>query len=76
MHCRMFCRPSDEMRIPSTIVHGDFAPWNLREHNGQIAAFDWEYAELDGLPLVDQTHYELQVGYLLKSGIYRAASRL
>ena len=28
-------------------------------------AFDWEYAELDGLPLFDETHYRLQVGYLL-----------
>jgi Phosphotransferase enzyme family len=56
----------DEMQIPATIVHGDFAPWNLREHDGQIAAFDWEYAEVDGLPLIDETHYRIQVGYLLE----------
>jgi hypothetical protein len=55
----------DQMRVPSTIIHGDFAPWNLREHDGRTVAFDWEYAELDGLPLFDQTHYALQVGYLL-----------
>jgi hypothetical protein len=54
-------------RVPSTIVHGDFAPWNLREHNGAVAAFDWEYAELDGLPYADETHYLLQVGYLLEN---------
>ena len=54
-----------QMRVPSTIVHGDFAPWNLREHDGTTTAFDWEYAEVDGLPLFDQTHYALQVGYLL-----------
>jgi hypothetical protein len=49
--------------VPSTVVHGDFAPWNLRSHLGQMAAFDWEYGEIDGLPLVDQTHYALQLGY-------------
>ncbi len=66
-----------QTRVPSTIVHGDFAPWNLREHNGRVVAFDWEYAELDGLPLVDQTHYELQVGYLLNEwNLDRAASAL
>ena len=53
------------LRVPSTVVHGDFAPWNLRVHNGSIAAFDWEYAQLDGLPLIDETHFRLQVGYLL-----------
>ncbi len=52
----------EETRVPSTIVHGDFAPWNLRTHGGQIAAFDWEYAELDGLPLMDQAHFCLQLG--------------
>jgi hypothetical protein len=55
----------EHARVPSTIVHGDFAPWNLREHAGKVCAFDWEYAELDGLPLIDETHYRLQVGYLL-----------
>jgi hypothetical protein len=54
-----------QIQVPSTIVHGDFAPWNLREHNGAVAAFDWEYAHLDGLPYLDETHYRLQVGYLL-----------
>jgi hypothetical protein len=53
------------MKVPWTIVHGDFAPWNLRQHMGRISAFDWEYAQLDGLPLIDETHFRLQVGYLL-----------
>jgi hypothetical protein len=53
--------------VASTIVHGDFAAWNLRTHGGRIHAFDWEYAELDGLPLVDETHYMLQLGYQLQN---------
>jgi hypothetical protein len=52
-------------KVPWTIVHGDFAPWNLRQSGGRISAFDWEYAQLDGLPLIDETHFRLQVGYLL-----------
>ena len=31
-------------------------------HDGRLAAFDWEYGELDGLPLVDETHFLLQLG--------------
>ena len=51
--------------VPSTIVHGDFAPWNLRlrRGGGGLAAFDWEYGRTDGLPAVDAAHHELQVGY-------------
>lgn len=52
----------ESMNVPSTVIHGDFAPWNLRTHDGKISAFDWEYGELDGLPLVDETHFLLQLG--------------
>jgi hypothetical protein len=55
-----------EFRFPATAVHGDFVPWNLRQHLGDIGAFDWEYAQLDGLPLIDEMHHLLAVGYLLK----------
>ncbi len=54
----------DGCLVPSTIVHGDFAPWNLRiRKGGGLAAFDWEYGRVDGLPAVDAAHHELQVGY-------------
>jgi hypothetical protein len=54
----------DGCRVPTTIVHGDFAPWNLRiRRGGGLAAFDWEYGRVDGLPAVDAAHHELQVGY-------------
>jgi hypothetical protein len=57
----------ERLSVPSTIVHGDFAPWNLRRRVGLLAAFDWEYGQLDGLPLIDQTHFRLQVGFLLQN---------
>jgi len=52
--------------VPSTIFHGDFAPWNLREHNGEVRAFDWEYGVIDGLPLSDELHFMLQTGFQLR----------
>ncbi|MBV8780282.1 MAG: phosphotransferase [Phycisphaerae bacterium] len=51
--------------VRSTIVHGDFVPWNLRTDGQEISAFDWEYAELDGLPLMDRTHFMIQHRYEL-----------
>lgn len=63
------------LRLPATTVHGDFVPWNLREHRGAIGAFDWEYAQIDGLPLIDETHHLLAVGYLLKKWTPEQACR-
>lgn len=67
----------DRVTLPSTIVHGDFAPWNLRVSHDGVAAFDWEYAELDGLPLLDEIHHMLQTGFLLEDwSVERAYYRL
>lgn len=55
----------ERMTVPATIVHGDFAPWNIRLHDGLAGALDWEYAEIDGLPLVDECNHLLLVGYLV-----------
>ena len=52
-----------DCRVPGTVVHGDFAPWNLRCRDAGLAAFDWEYGRVDGLPAADAAHHELQVGY-------------
>jgi len=55
-----------EAWLPRTVVHGDFAPWNLRYRHRTLVAFDWEYARCDGLPLLDELHHHLQVGLLLR----------
>jgi hypothetical protein len=57
----------EQTTVTSTIVHGDFAPWNLRTHRGRISAFDWEYGELDGLPLADEAHFTLQLGFQMQN---------
>ena len=54
------------MTLATTIVHGDFAPWNLRLDRGRIHALDWETGSLEGPPLIDRTHYLLSVGYLVR----------
>jgi hypothetical protein len=44
--------------LPATLVHGDFAPWNIREMpDGSSTLIDWEEAEWQGLPLHDLCHF-------------------
>jgi hypothetical protein len=66
-----------DLRVRGTIIHGDFAPWNIRQVDGQISAFDWEHGCLDGIPLIDALHHVLQVGVLLDGwGVERAFETL
>lgn len=48
-----------QRRLPTCLSHGDFAPWNLRENDGELYALDWEYAETSGNPLQDFLHFHL-----------------
>ena len=57
--------PMAGQTLPTTAMHGDFCSWNLRIQHGKIRAFDWENAELQGLPLMDLFHYLLQFGFLV-----------
>jgi hypothetical protein len=49
--------------LPPTLVHGDFAPWNIKELPGRACTLiDWEMARQRGLPLYDLCHfYYMQV---------------
>lgn len=47
-----------DVDLPSALVHGDFAPWNIRElPGGGCALIDWEAARQGGLPLHDLCHF-------------------
>jgi hypothetical protein len=47
-----------ELNVPTALVHGDFAPWNIRElADGAITLIDWESANREGLPLHDLCHF-------------------
>jgi hypothetical protein len=56
----------ERLVLPETIIHGDFVPGNLCEYRGNIAAFDWEYGELSGVPLIDELYHLLIVGYQIE----------
>jgi len=58
---------------PVAIQHGDLAPWNLLTVAGdelsaqeKMAAVDWEYARLQGIPYLDAAYYYLQIEALLR----------
>jgi Phosphotransferase enzyme family len=49
-------------RVPLTIVHGDFVPWNVVLNNGYANVFDWEYGHIEGIPDWDRSFFPLQIG--------------
>ncbi|EKD52309.1 MAG: hypothetical protein ACD_62C00065G0008, partial [uncultured bacterium] len=54
----------DATPLPAVWVHGDFAPWNLKETVHGLRAIDWEEAQKGGLPLVDLVYFFAIQGYL------------
>lgn len=50
--------------VPRIWQHGDFAPWNMRMHRGDLHVFDWEEATADGLPGWDIAHFHFQQAFL------------
>ena len=49
------------------IVHGDFAPWNVRvSPSGTWMVLDWERGDLNGLPAWDWFHYPIQKSILVQ----------
>lgn len=52
--------------VSPVLYHGDFAPWNIREHNGKWTVLDWERGEECGIPGWDWFHYIVQTEVLVK----------
>jgi hypothetical protein len=61
--------------IPTMLVHGDFAPWNIRRTaaSGPVLV-DWEWADFAWLPMHDLLHYQFSQDRLFgrKGGGYPA----
>ena len=61
--------------VPTLLVHGDFAPWNMRR-NAQMGyvLVDWEWADFAGLPAYDLLHFQFNDDRLFgeKAGGYAA----
>lgn len=56
-----------EAKLRPVIMHGDFAPWNIRVepdcHKWKV--LDWERGELQGLPTWDWLHFVIQTEILV-----------
>lgn len=61
------CAGVSSRNICPAIVHGDFAPWNIKVHpcTGVWQVFDWERGQLCGVPAWDWFHFELQTAILV-----------
>lgn len=55
-----------ELRVHTTVVHGDCAPWNVRVWRGQWTLLDWERGEWAGVPGWDWLHFVLQPALLVR----------
>jgi hypothetical protein len=66
-----------DISIPTMLVHGDFAPWNMRNHPMKRYVFvDWEWADFAGLPACDLLHFQFSNDRLFsKNGEGYAAIR-
>jgi hypothetical protein len=48
-----------DIAVPTMLVHGDFAPWNLRKNpEAGYVLIDWEWANFAGLPAYDIFHFQ------------------
>lgn len=58
----------DVAPVQGSIVHGDFAPWNigLGADGSELSLFDWEYGDECGLPMLDVIHFVLRTGILVE----------
>jgi hypothetical protein len=54
-----------DIPVPTALVHGDFAPWNVVGHRSGVAAYDWEDAVEEGVPFWDLWHFAVQGAALL-----------
>lgn len=54
------------LRIRRAAMHGDFAPWNLRQGPDGIVAIDWEWGREDGVAGLDFGYGLLQEALLVK----------
>lgn len=59
-------RSLSELRLRPTLIHGDFAPWNVKVARGQWTVLDWERGELVGVPGWDWFHFVMQPAVLVR----------
>jgi Phosphotransferase enzyme family len=65
---RVAARKIDGREILCAPWHGDFAPWNTRQHSGQLSCFDWESASWRAPVDWDKFHFLAQTQSLINEG--------
>jgi hypothetical protein len=59
-------RELGDRAICPVLYHGDFAPWNIKVHQGSWTLLDWDRGELGGIPLWDWLHFVIQPAILVE----------
>jgi hypothetical protein len=54
------------LRLHPVLMHGDFAPWNVKVSAGQWTVLDWERGERVGIPAWDWLHFVVQPAVLVR----------
>lgn len=63
---RARCEKAGTIRLTMSLMHGDYAPWNLLvDPQAKLWALDWEAARDEGIPALDWVHYLYQIDKLL-----------
>ena len=65
---RAHCASVTTREVFPAVMHGDFAPWNIKVHpkSGAWQVFDWERGEIMGVPGWDWMHFEIQNAILVR----------
>ena len=56
----------ETLRVFPVLMHGDFAPWNVKVSAGCWTVLDWERGEQVGIPAWDWFHYVVQPAVLVR----------
>ena len=54
------------LRVHPVLMHGDFAPWNVKVSAGHWTVLDWERGERVGIPAWDWFHFIVQPSVLVR----------
>lgn len=56
----------ETLRVFPVLMHGDFAPWNVKVSSDQWTVLDWERGERVGIPAWDWLHFVVQPAVLVR----------
>ncbi|MBL7473739.1 phosphotransferase [Robertkochia sediminum] len=63
---RAVLKELESTKLPVSVYHRDFTPWNMFVEKGKLFVFDWEYAETAYPAYLDAFHFYTQTAMLVK----------